>query len=244
MKDILQLGPKGILALDPGEVDRPLTAPEVVYIAKTLGAFWEYDYAAANVGRVGMHAILKSKRHSDGFFVSRILLESDNICRIMADQIVMRLRSESIPCPDCVIGIPDGATKLGRDVAKTLGVRKVEMEKLVGRLVLKDAIPDDASVLLVEDFCTRGTGFKEAVLEVKGKHPSVKVVPYDPVIINRGGLRDFEVEGVGRFTVLPVVERRVQDWEADECLLCPQGSTPIKPKETDANWRLINESQH
>jgi hypothetical protein len=97
---------------------------------------------------------------------------------------------------------------------------------------------------LIEDFCTRGTGFKEAVKAVLENCPSSKILPFDPVILNRGGLKAIDVPGVGAFTVLPVVEWRIEDWDPTEgCPLCRMGSTPIKPKETEANWQAITTSQ-
>jgi hypothetical protein len=93
-----------LLRLDPENVDRLLTPLEVVYIAWTLGAFWKYDYEAARQGKVGMHAVLKSERHSNGFFISKVLLEPKNILNIMAHQIVMRLDEAKVPVSDFVGG--------------------------------------------------------------------------------------------------------------------------------------------
>jgi len=244
MNDILRMGKEELLALTVEDVSRPLTAEEVVHVATILGAFWTYDYSAADQGRVGMHALLKSGLHSDGFFVSRILLEPGNIRRIVSHQIVMRLRDANISAPDYLAGVPDGATALGLSIAEILGVREAYMEKTDGRIVLNTEIPSGATLLLVEDICTRGTGFTEAVLHVRSKQPSVKLVPYDPVIINRGGCKEISVEGVGTFAVLPVVERKLRDWDPnDGCPLCGLGSVAIKPKATGENWRSLVTSQ-
>lgn len=236
-----------LLPLDPSDVSRSLTAEEIIYIATTLGAFWTYDYVAAKVGRVGLHALLKSELHSDGFIVSRILLEPKNIRHIVARQstrqMVMKLNEARIKRPDYVVGVPDGATLLGREVADMLNASRAKMIKVAGRLVLVTKIPDNATLLLVEDFCTRGTGFIEAVLQIKSAQPRVKIVPYNPVIINRGGLKEIVVEGVGNFIILPVVERKIQDWNPNDCPLCALGSRAIKPKATDENWNLLVKSQ-
>lgn len=244
MNDILRMGKEEILALDPAAVSRLLTADEVVGMATVLGAFWKYDYEAAELGRVGMHALLKSGRHSDGFFVSKILLGPENIRCILSQQLVMRLRDTNVPTPNYVAGVPDGATVLGTTVAEMLGAREARMEKVDGRILLTTDIPEGATMLLVEDVCTRGTGFAEAVLQVRSRQPSVKLLPYDPVILNRGGLQEIALEGIGTFRVLPVVERRIQDWDpTDYCPLCARGSTAIKPKATDENWLLLTTSQ-
>lgn len=236
------MGKENLLALSPLDVSRSLTPEEVVHIATVLGAFWTYDYNAAEEGRVGMHALLKSGRHSDGFFVSRILLEPENIRLIISHQIAIRLLEAHIPRPDYVAGVPDGATKLGEDIALMLATQKAIMKKVKGHISLKTPIPSGKIVLLVEDFCTRGTGFKEAVLEVKRNQPKTYIIRFDPVIINRGGLKNFSVNGE-IFSVLPVVERRIADWDATECPLCAKGSRAIKPKITDENWQMLIHSQ-
>lgn len=244
MNDILRMRKEELLALPFEAVDQPLTTEEVLHMATIFGAFWTYDYAAADQGRVGKHALLKSGLHSDGFCVSRILFELENIGRIFSHQIIMRLRDANIPTPDYVAGVPDGATKLGSSIAEILGARVAHMEKVDGRIVLNAEIPNGATVLLVEDVCTRGTGFSEAVRAVKNRQPSVKLLPVDPVILNRGGLKEIPIEGVGTFTVLAVAERRIQDWDPKKrCPLCERGSTPIKPKATDENWHLLITSQ-
>lgn len=239
--NILEMGKEELLSLKVEDINRPLTAEEVEHMAVVLGAFWQYDYEAAKQGRVGMHALLKSERHSDGFFVSRILLALANIRWIIAQQIVTKLCNAGVLRPDIVAGIPDGATKLGEDVAEILGAKNAEMVKVDGRIALATGIIG-RRILLVEDFCTRGTGFTEAAKVIKAQ-PGVYLLPFNPVIINRGGLKEIIIEGIGKFDVLPVVERRVQDWTAEECPLCQMGSKPIKPKATDENWLAITTSQ-
>ena len=117
MRHILDMSRHEIWGIRPEEVTRLLTADEVVHIAILLGAFWTYDYEAAQKGRAGMHALLKSGLHSDGFFVSRIMLQTENILEIMARQMVMCLKKAGLSQVDWVAGIPDGATKLGERIA-------------------------------------------------------------------------------------------------------------------------------
>jgi orotate phosphoribosyltransferase len=244
MIEILYMKQAALLALPPELVTRPLSTEEVVHIAKELGAYWAYDYQALEQGRPGMHALLKSGRHSDGFFVSRIMLEHDDILKIMARQLAMKFLDEGIfEIPDYVAGIPDGATHLGEELAKILGVRALELKKKEGKIFLAQILGDNVRILLCEDFCTRGTGFREAVLDIKYRYPSVKFILNEPVIINRGGLSFVEVEGVGKFTILPIADHRVNDWEPEECPLCKAGSGTIKPKAKPENWGIITNSQ-
>lgn len=245
MIDILNLDKPALLALDPNAVDERLRPEEVIHMATELGAFWSYHYDRI-AAKPGLHALLKSGLHSDGFFVSRILLASENIRRVMAEQMVKRLVVADIERPTHVAGIPDGATLLGEAVAQIFDRPHLKLEKVEGKIVLAEPVPPRAQVLLVEDFCTRGTGFAEAVLAILSsplRDPTANIVRINPVIINRGGLEVVSVEGHGDFPVLSVVNRRIQDWAAAECPLCQAGSEPIKPKMTDENWSAIIHSQ-
>lgn len=244
--NILGMGIQGILNLKVEDVKRFLTPEEVVHIAKTLGAFWTYDYEAAKQGKVGKHALLKSGLHSDGFFVSRILLAPENVRLIISAQMAMKIRGalQGQNMPGCIVGVPDGATKLSEDIGAIFGIEVLEMRKIDGRISLVSIVSPEKSILLVEDFCTRGTGLNEAVMAIRASCTEARFVLYEPVIINRGGLKHVSVEGVGNFEVLPVVDWKVQDWDPREkCPLCETGSVAIKPKETEESWREITTSQ-
>lgn len=243
MNKILTMQKRELLLLTEMDMPQTISVEEMLHIGKTLGAFWAYDYEAAKRLYSGMHAILKSGLHSDGFFVSRILLEPENIRRLISQQMIKRLREANVPNPDYIAGIPNGATALGSNIAKILGIREACIEKVDGRITLKTNIPSKKTLLLVEDFCTRGTGFKETVLQIKTEQPTVRILPYNPVIINRGGLREIIFEGDSNFTILSVAELRIQNWEPTECPLCFAGSKAIKPKATNENWRLLTTSQ-
>jgi len=244
--DIIKMDKTQLLSLLPESVQKFLSIEEFIWIAQTLGAFWKYDYEAAKKGRVGKHAVLKSGLHSDCFFVSRILLEPNNICRIMANQMAMTMKAKFLKKNhiQLVAGIPDGATKLGEMVANILGVPHLKMEKVDGKIKLIDEIPPDKNLLLAEDFCTQGTGFKETVGLIYKSQSEAKIIPFDPVLLNRGGLAGFPVAGkVAYVYVSSVVDYRVNDWALEECPLCKMGSIAIKPKVSDESWIDITTSQ-
>jgi orotate phosphoribosyltransferase len=225
-------------------MDRLLSDEEVFYIAKALGAYWGYDYEAAKHGKVGLHALLKSGLHSDGFFISAILLENPFVRLLFANQLVMKLNEIGVPLPDWIIGVPKGATKLGNDVAKILNRRSAVIKKdEEGRIVLESDMGYETG-LGIEDFTTRGTGFTEAVLSIRAKSPNAKLLPYEGVILNRGGLSEIRVAGMDRpFKIVAVADHRVADWTAEECPLCKMGSEPIKPKSPLSNWDILINSQ-
>lgn len=248
MKDILKMGKAELLALNPYDFAlRPLSAEEVIHIAEALGAFWRYDYEAAKTGKPGKHAILKSGLHSDGFLVSKILLEPENIRLIMALQLGLRFGQRATELPNYFVGIPDGATKLAEDLGLILGLRFAEMNKNKsdGRITAITQFRTGDKLLIIEDFCTKGTGFKETVAEIKGKYPDVEILPYELVVLNRGGLKQIAVDGIGNFTIISVADYRIKEWDPtlEKCELCRIGSVAIKPKVSEESWRDITTSQ-
>jgi orotate phosphoribosyltransferase len=246
MKSILQMDRDEILALTPDDITRLLTSEELLHIAKILGAFWQYDYQAAKDGRLGLHAELKSGLHSDGFFVSRVFLAAPNILEIIADQLAIIARVEmagcGVPLPDYVVGIPTGATTLGEKLAEILGVKPATMEKVDGRIKITTELKSGNVIMIVEDVVTRGTATREAIASIFRQQPKTIVMPWVVAIINRGGLRNVEVDA-SKFSIRAIADAQMNDWTPEECPLCKMGSPPIKPKATDKNWEEITHSQ-
>ncbi len=247
--DILGMNQQDLLDLRVHDIgDRRLSFEEFAHIARTLGALWTYDKEAAARGKVGMHALLKSGQHSNVFFVSKILLEPDNILKIMANQIALRirwvLRAFAYVKPDSIVGVPDGATKLGEEVGRILGIPTIRMAKIDGQIEPTTPIKAGERILFVEDFCTRMTGFIEAASAVLSAQPDARIIPIDSVILNRGGLESVHVKDVGMVIIVPVVKWKAWDCDPDEgCELCEMGSVAIKPKASYENWRLLTTSQ-
>jgi orotate phosphoribosyltransferase len=238
------MGEEDLLRLTVEDVLHPLIVEELEHIAATFDGHWAYDYIAARNGFLGLHAILKSKWHSEGFIHSMSFLRHPNIMRIITDQMVMQIRGAGIAPPDYVIGVPNGATALAKHVAEVLRTHWIPMRKVDGNMVFDAEIPEGARVMCIEDICSHATGCIEAINEIATKHPYVNFVPYVPVIMNRGNLQAFSVPGVGRFTILPIVERRIRDWDpAVYCQLCAMGSEAIEPKASEENWKSIKTSQ-
>jgi len=245
MIKILGMARKDIINnLNPYRITRILSSEEIMHIAEVLGAFWQYDYYAAYYEKKwGYHAELKSGKHSDAFFDSKLILQYPNIKKLIAYQMVMRIKRLKWGAPNFIGGVPDGATELAREMAEIMGVEFAELEKKDGRIILVSNL-GHASLLLVEDVSSAGTGFREAVLNIRFKEPSVRIFPVEPVILNRGGQRKIYVEGEwAGFKIVALAIRPVREWEVKQCPLCEKGSKAIKPKETEESWRLITTSQ-
>jgi orotate phosphoribosyltransferase len=243
MLDILKKDKQSLLDIHPQEVNRLLTSQEILHIFKELGGFWKYDYEAGLNGKPGYHALLKSGNHSDGFLNSKQVLKYPNICHIMAGQLLRAWKRIRSPSPSKIAGIPTGATALGESLAYRLELDTVEMEKTAGKIKIVSGLTPGDSLLLVEDFCTKGTGFKEAVTSIKSKFPDTEILPFELVIINRGGLAKIKTKH-GVFQIVSLADHRINDWSPPVCPLCKTyGSKPLEPKKNQENWELITTSQ-
>lgn len=239
--DIMNMDKEGILSLSPEDITRTLKGKEILHIFEQLGGLWRYNRKAAKEERKpGYHALLKSGYHSDGFLNSKEVLKHENICYLLAKQLFQDWKELDLPLPSKVAGIPTGATPLGEHLASLLGAEVLPMDKIEGKIKIKGDLNPMETLLLIEDFCTKGTGFKEAVADIKTRFPETEILPFEPVIINRGGMREIRTEH-GTFKILPLAQHRINDWAEDICPLCLMyDSTPIKPKE---NWELLVNSQ-
>lgn len=224
---------------------RLLTWRELAYIAYQFDAIWQYDEDAAREGRPGLHAELKSGKHSGMFFNMKALLEIPELRLLFAKQVALRIRLEQTShMPTLIAGVPTAATELGKSVAAILDVPHLELAKEDGRIVVAEAIPDGASVMLVEDVCTKATGSTEAVFAITSANPSARLFERIMVILNRGGLGQIDV-GTAHLTIDAVVDHPIEDYDpARYCRYCEDfGSTAIKPKTTLESWSRIKTSQ-
>lgn len=249
MKSLTEMNREELCALRVEDCTNLFSAEEFLSIAKLLGAFWMYDYQALKDGRPGLHAELKSGRHSDGFFAAKILLSQGNMLDIISHQMLCKLESTDMQLsdyPDYVVGIPDSATHLGQAIARRLLIQDdiLLMKDENGHMVTDQiSICSNKNILIVEDVCTRATATREAVQLIQSQGwDAPSILPYVLVILNRGGLStiragDLDVE------VLPLVTCRMNDWESAECPLCEQGSQAIKPKRSQESWDALVSSQ-
>ncbi|MFC1612778.1 phosphoribosyltransferase family protein [Patescibacteria group bacterium] len=253
INDILCLSPKEMPDLVLQKISRfdektelpvrKLSAKEILYIFKCMNGFWTYAYQLAKNGKVGKHAELKSKRHSDGFLNSKMVLNYHNLRWIIAWQLFLLYKRLNLTMPNYVVGVPTGASELGKDVAQLMHAKNVTMEKQNGKIKLISSLEKGKTVLLVEDFCTKGTGFKEAVHILKQSDPEVNIIPYELVVINRGGLKKIEANATDKFKITALSDHRINDWHPSECPLCKMGSIPIKPKVSKESWIELTTSQ-
>lgn len=246
--NIIDLSKEQLLNLKPADVDHIFTPEEIYHIFTRLDVLWNYNYKAMAEGKLGYHAKLKSGLCSDGFVNVKQVLETGNWSEIFAKQMVLKIKEHFRPFDpfksvDYVIGVPSAATRLGIEIAGIVNKKTALLEKNEeGEMELKENIIQGSKILLVEDVSTTGLGFKEAIEAIKKKKNDMSVFPLYPVIVSRGGLESVSANGK-EYYLFSFINIKMLDWQPKDCPLCKRGSTPIKPKKNEENWRLINTSQ-
>lgn len=199
-------------------------------------AFWVYTGKTDEP-----HALLASKKHSDGYINLNAILMFPNASEILARNLITKLKEKGIALEE--IGAVASSTfagfSLGQEVARQLGVMFVftekdgEEQKWGGRFEL----PQGTKILQVEDFSTTvGTPRKvrHAVLEA---NPTCEFVQLNgKTVLAAAVYRPDKLPTVELdYEVISLLELAIRNWtpEVEECLLCKQGSIALKPKE---NW--------
>ena len=241
---LADLSLKEILDLSPYDYsDKILTPEEINHLFVVCDALWMYDYEAAKNGKVGYHALLKSGLHSNGFLSAPKVLEHPSLRKILAYSLA-NTYDQLYPIPDRVVGIPNAATELGNDIADIWDIKKGGLVKDENGKMVVNGIRNGESLLLVEDICTKATGYIEAYSLIKEKLPSCFIVPIELVIWNRGILERIESPFWDEIIrIKSLVSKRISEMDPNNCLLCKTGSIAIKPKATEENWALIKNAQ-
>lgn len=261
--DIFKLDKEGLKNLRPEDVMRKISIEEFFHILKTLNNLWFYDREALKNGKVGYHAILKSELCSDGFVnLKGVLKQYPNIRKIMAYQLkwmILERVDKGMKMPTHLAGVPDAATELGEDLAEILGIKLARVAKTTeGHIVFLTKLNKNESLLLVEDICSKATGITETINDATecGMVDASAIIKVEIVLLNRGGLKSFIVDGY-EYEVLSAFEHRIREYmppgatddlrnkypDTPPCPLCALGVPRDKPKKTEESWTRITTAQ-
>lgn len=257
MKSILELPKTALWSFPASNLTWKLTEPEIMHMYDAKAAIWLYDYEAALEGRKGLHARLKSKFCSDGFFFSKPVLDVKNFLLMIAKSMIWNYFEIHERTPDYVAAIPTGATELGRVIAELLGVPFIEIDKVSAKeFKLVTKVREGRNVWIIDDVCTKATalGMVEPLLFDVG----LNIVDIQ-VILTRGRLTEIVIEdearGKRRYGLSWLMKRDMSEWDcphihsnrgrqlANPCILCADGSKPIYPKRNDRTWEALTTSQ-
>jgi orotate phosphoribosyltransferase len=168
------------------------------------------------------HFLLSSGLHSDTYFQSALILqypkEAEKLARALAKQI-----TEKGIKADAVVSPAMGGVIIGHEVARALGVRAIFTERVDGKVSLRRgfSINKNENVIVAEDVITTGLSTKEVIDSIAPKGANVAAVV--SLVDRSAGKVDF---GVPRFSLLSL---EVKSYKAEECPLCKDGSTAVKP---------------
>jgi len=168
------------------------------------------------------HFLLSSGLHSDTYFQSALILqhpaEAEKLAALLADKIL-----DIVPEIDVVVSPALGGIVIGQEVAAQIGCRAIFCERVEGKLTLRRgfSVEKGEKCLVVEDVITTGLSTREVIDTIKPL--GADIVAVASLVDRSGGKVDF---GVPRFSLLSL---DVQSFKAEECPMCKDGGTPVKP---------------
>lgn len=191
-------------------------------------------YVEANALLEG-HFLLTSGNHSKYYLQSAKVLENPQIAQILAEELSRQILEHDIKV-DCVCSPAIGGILAGYELARALKVRFIFTERVNGEMNLRRGfgVSPNERVLICEDIITTGGSAIEAAECVKSF--GAKVVAF-AALANRGFCKR-----VGSSLSAKVESKLPNDipffaledflfdmYKADECPMCKNGSTAIKP---------------
>ena len=169
------------------------------------------------------HFELRSGLHSNRFFQCAHLLEQPRtaatLCAALVEKMKADLQSLEI---DTVIAPAMGGITIGHEVARSLGIRFIFVEKEDNRLVLRRfKIKPGERFAIAEDVVTRGGRVQETIDIVEGNGGVVAAIG---ILVDRsGGKAQFNAPLVSLLEIEPVT------YDPIGCPLCKEGLELVHP---------------
>ncbi len=170
------------------------------------------------------HFKLSSGLHSPRYLQCALVLQTPRVAVQLGAALAAKTQSDDrIGQIDFVIAPALGGVIVAHEVARALGVRALFTERQEGAMTLRRGfeIKPGARALVVEDVVTTGGSTREVMAVVRAL--GGVVAGAGSLIDRSGGAVDL---GVPRHA-LAVLE--VPTYQPDNCPLCSEGSTAIKP---------------
>src|SRR5215468_9628989 len=170
------------------------------------------------------HFLLTSGLHSDCYLQSALTLQHPAVAEKLCSELAAKVKADpNIGRIDLVIAPALGGVIVAHEVARALGVRALFTERQEKTMTLRRGfqIRPGERCLVVEDVVTTGGSTRE-VMEVVAQNGGL-TAGAGSLIDRSGGAVDL---GVPRHA-LAVLE--VPTYKPDECPMCREGSTAIKP---------------
>ncbi len=188
-----------------------MTQQEVLKLFKDTGAL------------LNGHFELRSGLHSNQFFQCAHLLENPRVAARLCEALVEKLKSDLADLQvDTVIAPAMGGITIGHEVARSLGVRFIFVEKEDNQLKLRRfKIKKGERFVIAEDVVTRGGRVQETVDIVEENGGVVAAIG---ILVNRsGGKARFDAPLVSLLEIEPVT------YDPADCPLCKEGLELVHP---------------
>ena len=169
------------------------------------------------------HFVLSSGLHSDRYFQSALLLQDPETAEHLGKSI-----AEKFPPVDVVVSPAMGGLIIGHEVARAKKVRAIFVEKDdTGKPVLRRNFHIDPKekVLVIEDVITTGLSTGEVLKLVKEWDGEIVGVGS---VVNRSQTQNTKL-AAWKVPVHALLNLEVKTWKAEECPLCKEGTSAIKP---------------
>jgi len=169
------------------------------------------------------HFELRSGLHSNRFFQCAHLLQhprtSGRLCEALVEKMKAEIKGLEV---DTVIAPAMGGITIGHEVARSLGIRFIFVEKEDNKLVLRRFdIKDGERFVIAEDVVTRGGRVQETVDIVKENGGIVAAIG---ILVDRsGGKAQFDAPLVSLLEIEPVT------YDPADCPLCKEGLDLVHP---------------
>ena len=169
------------------------------------------------------HFELRSGLHSNRFFQCAHLLENPRVAAQLCGALVEKLKTELSELQvDTVIAPAMGGITIGHEVARSLGIRFIFVEKEENVLKLRRfKIQAGERFVIAEDVVTRGGRVQETVDIVQENGGIVAAIG---ILVDRsGGKAVFDAPLVSLLEIEPVT------YDPSDCPLCGQGLDLVHP---------------
>ncbi len=169
------------------------------------------------------HFELRSGLHSNQFFQCAHLLEQPRTAATLCGALVEKLKAELKDLEvDTVIAPAMGGITIGHEVARSLGIRFIFVEKEDNVLYLRRfKIREGERFVIAEDVVTRGGRVQETIDIVEANGGVVAAIG---ILVNRsGGKASFNAPLVSLLEIEPVT------YEPSDCPLCEAGLELVHP---------------
>ncbi len=181
------------------------------------------------------HFILSSGNHSPNYLQSAKVLEDTQRAELLATALAKQIKDAGVEV-DTVCAPALGGVIAGYELARALGVRSIFVERKGGEMELRRGfeVSKDEKVLICEDIITTGGSALEAAKIIESLGADVVAFA---ALANRGFCKREGTENTPKAEcklptnkpLFALADFEFEIYEADNCPLCKEGSTAIKP---------------